>query len=87
MQLLSAVLCLLLGGCIGSQFLGRDVDVDQPFPSLHSVPEQPPAEDMESFQEALRVQDKSHEHNMQVNRELREQYASELGSSLSDKDV
>ena len=71
-------LCLVLSGCIGSEILERDVDLDKPYPLLHSVPELPPKEDFASYSQALKKQEQSHQNLMEQNKELRKLYEKEL---------
>ena len=71
-------LCLVLSGCIGSEILERDVDLDKPFPSLHSVPELPPEEDFASYRQALKEQEQSHRDLIAQNIKLRKIYEKDL---------
>lgn len=57
--LILGALSLNLSGCIGTKIRmkDKDVDPDAPFPSLHSVPERPPADQETIIQRRQTIED------------------------------
>ena len=60
-----------LSGCLGSEIIGQRPDSQGTFPSLHSVPERPPREDLTPIQQAIVKQQREQRDALAFNRQLR----------------
>ncbi len=72
-SLLTLALCLT--GCsVGTQVVGRDVDIEKPFPDLHTVPDRPQPKDFSNIDVEREDFENDHETKMERNQEIRHTY-------------
>ena len=72
-SLLTLAFCLT--GCsIGTQVVGRDVEIEKPFPDLHTVPDRPQPKDFSKIDVEREDFETDHETKMELNQEIRQTY-------------
>lgn len=65
---------LILGGCVGSQFVVDDTDNEATFPSLHDVPERPDLPERSSYGDLKEELSSSQQETLKENERLRKKY-------------
>jgi hypothetical protein len=69
-----AASAVILTGCLGGEITGRRPERQVAFPSLQSVPERPPKEDLAPIQQSIEAQAQEQQGSMAFNQELRRHF-------------
>lgn len=72
MKQLLPLVGLVLTACAGTQITGRDVDMSQPYPDLHSVPDRPAKPNFVPIDAERKDFDQDHERKLELNQSIRE---------------